>query len=210
MAEVPPSSRSEAGAALEVPLPSPDADRIVVVAISPPGSGRTRRYVNSARERGYAVDLIVLNPEKWVEHRFDAGVRVIGIGDIEDRRPARLLERGITVTFPRWALGFARARAGELPATQPEAQAIARHRGHPPVAAAVHRRVYDRWYNLVRPRVLWKIAKNRVVPKLDAARTKRIVVHGTQGIVIGWQLGQMWTGVPISTALTPPEQAQNR
>ena len=210
MAEEPANSRSAQGAPLAVPLPSPEADRIAVIAISPPGSGRTRRYINAARERGYAVDLIALDPERWVQHKFDAGVRIIGIGASEERRPTRWLERSVTVTFPRWALGFARARAGQLPGTLPEALAVTGQRGHRRAADAFNRKIFDRWYNVVRPRVLWRIARREVVPQLDAARTKQVVVHGPPGIVIGWRLARQWPGVPVSTALTPPEEATNR
>lgn len=190
-----------------VPPPAPDADRITVVAINPPASGRTRRYINTVRERGYGVDLIALDPAKWAEHRFDDGVRIHGIGATEERRLTRRLERAVTVSLPRWALGFARARVSRLPAPLPEALAITAQRGHRRVADKFNRKVYDRWYNTVRPRILWRIARREVLPKLDGTRTRQVVVHGTPGVTIGWRLAKRWPDVPVSTSLTPPPKA---
>jgi glycogen(starch) synthase len=205
MAEAPTIRRTADEALLKLPPPGPDADRIAVVAINPPGSGGTRRYINSVRERGYAVDLIALNPDNWAEHKFDEGVRMFGLGDTEERRPTRRLERGITVALPRWAFGFARARASRLPATMPEALTILGQRAQRRVTAGFNRRVYDRWYDVVRPRILWRIARREIVPHLDPARTKRIVVHGTPGVTIGWRLAKRWPGVPVTTSLMLPD-----
>jgi hypothetical protein len=89
------------------------------VAINPARQRTHRRYIDTARERGYGVDLIALDPAEWTDHQLDDGVRIHGIGTVEDRRLTRRFERAVRVTFLRWTLGFARARASQSPATLP-------------------------------------------------------------------------------------------
>jgi glycosyltransferase involved in cell wall biosynthesis len=205
MAEKPVAERL-AGQRLAVPLPAPGADRITVVSISPPVGVRTRRYVESVRARGYGVDLIVADPATWSKPAFDDGVRLHGIGPTEDRKLIRRAERGIVTVFPRWVLGFARARAAELPFPLPEALVITGQRVHRRVADRINRRIYNPAYAFVRPRVLWRITRREVLPTLDGARTRRVVVYGVPGITIGARLAKQWPDVPVSTTLAVPTE----
>jgi glycogen(starch) synthase len=188
------------------PAPAPGTDRVAVVAVDPGRTARVKRYIQGARERGFAVDLIAVDPTKWGPYDGDNGIRVYAIGEAEERRFTRRLERGLITTFPRWALGFSRARAQSLRSPVPEALAIHAQRVHRVLANGFDSKVYDRYYHVVRPRILWRITRRRVLPKLDLAHTRTVVVHGVPGITIGWGLARRDPAIAVSTDLSPPTE----
>lgn len=187
-------------------VPAQGAERVVVVAIDGGRNARVARYVDGARQKGYAVDLIALNPAKWSQYASDDGVRIFDIGSVEQRRLLRRLERGLITTLPRRALGFARARARSLNSPLPEAVAIHAQRGHHKVARAFDGKIYERAYHLVRPRIIWQITRRAVVPALDLARTRAVVVHGLPGVTTAWGLAQHDPAMEVVTDLTPPTE----
>jgi hypothetical protein len=184
--------------------PATGADRVVVLAIDPAKSFRVDRYVDGARDKGYAVDLIAADPAKWTRYATDAGVRIFDIGAVERRRLPRRLQRGLVTTLPRRALGFARARAKNLRSPLPEAVAVHAQRGHRSLARTIDGRIYGPWYDMMRPRILWRITRRAVVPDLDLTRTRAVVVHGVPGVTTGWNLARRDPGMVIRTDLTPP------
>ncbi len=186
--------------------PAPDAGRIAVVAVDRQRAGRVTRYVDAARERGYGIDLIAVDPSPYRRYDDDAGVRIFAIGDAEDRRLTRRLRRGVVSTGPRWALGFARARVRNLPSPLPEALVAHAQRGQRVLAARFDTGTDNRWYQFVRPRVLWRVTRRRVVPHLDLTRTRRVVVHGVPGVTTGWGLARRDPGIAVSTDLTPLDE----
>jgi glycosyltransferase involved in cell wall biosynthesis len=192
-----------------VPLPGPEADRVVVVAINPRNSLRVRQFVQSMRTRGYGVDLIARDRDAWAHHKLDGGVRFHTVGAREERRFTRRLERFVVDKFPRKVTGYLRARAHELSSPMPETLAITLQRTQRTVSSAFNRRIYNRWYQIIRPRILWRITRRDVLPKLDDNRTKYVMVNGVPGILIGWRLGRRWPDVPVSMSTRPPiEDAQ--
>ena len=189
------------------PAPATDAERIAVVAISPPSLQSARRYVAGVRERGYGVDLIALDRSHWDRFAADEGVRVHLIGEVEERRFTRRLERAAVTSLPRWALGFVRARTRSVPSPMPEALAIFAQRGHRAVADRINRRIYNPYYAVVRPRILWRIARRQVLPDLDIKRTRRVVVIGPAGVTIGWGLARKYPSIKVGTDMAMPDPA---
>lgn len=200
----PPAVAPDAAPPQLPPAPAPGADRIAVVAINPPSVGHTRRYIDAARARGYAIDLVTLDAGGWGSYRQDPGIRLHGIGGPESRHLGRRLERGLMTTLPRRTLGYLRARSRKLPSPVPEALVITAQRAHAVLAERFHGKVYDPVYQIVRPRILWRIAQRRVLPVLERDRIRRVVVHGVAGVTIGWGLAKDDPAVPVGTDLTPP------
>jgi hypothetical protein len=190
---------------VEAPVEPAGADRITVVAIDQPGSRRTREFVAEARARGYGVDLITADPGAA---EFDPGVRVHSVGAAERRRISRRLVDGLVTGGPRRALGLLRAGTRSLPSPLPEALAITAQRGHRRVADKFNRKVYGRYYAVVRPRILWRITRRQVLPSLDLSRTRRIVVQGVPGVTIGWGLARQDPSISVGTDLTLPPTDQ--
>jgi hypothetical protein len=199
------SAETELGAPLSPP-PDPEAERITLIAIDSPHKGHTRAFIDTARSRGYAIDLVALSAKHWSRYIDDAGVRIYDIGTPEERRLPRRMVEGVTTSFPRWALGFARARSHTLPSPLPEA--VARHgqQVHRVLVDAFNRRLYGKYYQVVRPRILWRLTKRTVLPELDLARTQRVVVHGVPGVTAGWGVARRNKAMPVGTDVTPPHE----
>jgi glycogen(starch) synthase len=200
------ASRSTTTPVAAVPLPEPGADRLVVVAINPSLGEQTRQYIQVARTRGYGVDLIALDKAAWAHHKLDGGVRFHVVGAREEGRLARRLERFVVDSFPRRVTGYLLARARRTASPMPEALAITGQRLQRKTSSWFDRRVYQRVYSITRPQILWRITRRDVLPKLDPARTRRVVVHGVPGVTIGSQLAKRWPDVPVSTSTRPPDQ----
>jgi hypothetical protein len=175
-------------------------DRIALVAINAP-TKRARQFIADARERGYGVDLITADRDAWPS---DPGVRVHGLAAAERRRITRRLVEGLVSGGPRRVLGVLRAGTRTFSSPLPEALAITAERGHKKVADRFTKRVYGRYYAIVRPRILWRITRRRVLPELDMTHTKRIVVHGVPGVTIGWGLARSNPSISVGTDLTLP------
>jgi glycogen(starch) synthase len=189
-----------------VPLPEPGADRVVVVAINPGVGFRTRQYIQAARAKGYGVDLIARDKAAWAHHKLDAGVRFHTVGEQEEGRITRRLERYVVDKFPRRVSGFLRSRAARTTSPMPEALAVTGQRFQRRASSWINRKIYNRWYEVTRPRILWRITRRDVLPQLDGGRTRRVVVHGVPGVTIGWRLAKRWPDVPVSTSLRPPAE----
>jgi glycogen(starch) synthase len=206
LAERPPVVTTRVEPTAEVPMPAPGADRVVVVAINPNGGWRTRQYIQAARARGYAVDMIARDQAAWSHHKLDGGVTFHALGAAEERRFPRRLERFVVERFPNRVMGFLRARAARLASPMPETLMILAQRRQRRLSASFQRKVYGRWYDVTRPRVLWRLTRRDVLPRLDAQRTRGVVVHGVPGITIGAKLAALWPDVPVSTSLRPPAE----
>ncbi|MEV7622324.1 glycosyltransferase family 4 protein [Actinoplanes sp. NPDC089786] len=187
------------------PVTTAETDRITLVAIDPPAPRTARRFISDLRERGYAVDVIASKPDSFKWFADDDGVKVYGVGEAEEHRFPHRLEHVVVKGFPRRALGYLRARAKDVRDPMPEALAIAAQRGHKYVADRVQGRIYNPYYSVVRPRVMWKIARRRVLPKLDLRHTRRIVVYGIAGVTIGWGLARQNPSIVVGTDMSLPE-----
>jgi glycogen(starch) synthase len=154
------------------------AGRIVVIAVKPPRPARTRDFVRQARESGYGVDLIVPDPAAW--DTDDPGVRVHGIG-------------------PDQIAGTARGSAGL--SGSPMVTAVARTvRGK---ASSLRRKVTRVPAALFRPHTMWRHTLP-VLPRIEMAKVRQVVVNGVLGERIGWQIARRHPGLRVTVALELP------
>ncbi|TYC25425.1 glycosyltransferase family 4 protein [Micromonospora sp. MP36] len=183
----------------------PDAPRVVLVAISPPQFKVVRQYVRRLIERGYAVDVITNDPLQWRRSEVDKRVRLLRLDTAERKRPVLWTEQLFVYRAPGKALAVARKRARGKDALWPELVVSRLERGHASAARWFHTSVFYPGYRVVRSQVLWRIVRRDVLPKLDLARTERVVVAGVFGVSIGWQLGRLRPDLTVTTSLVPPE-----
>ena len=165
-----------------VPAGEP-ADRIAVVAVNPPHENRLRDFMQAVRERGFGVDLIVPDPEKWAREA-ETGIRVHGIGALPpiDRGP-----------------GPVRLSGSPMPAALTRTVQVK--------AKKLRRKVFGRPAALLRPQTLWR-ATRPVLPDIDMAKVRRVVVYGATGERIGWQIARRYPDVVVRTGLELPEPVQ--
>ncbi len=186
------------------PSPAVPADRVVVVNVDPQRADRTRTLVDRLVDRGMGVDLITAEP--WsARHPPDGRLRVHELGAAESRRPALRVERLLLFTVPDRILSGVQRLARTVPAPGPEGGLRFLRRVHLRVAEAAHRKLFLRGYSIVRPRVLWRITRRQVLPHLELARVRRVVVVDAFGVPIGWQLGRRCPDVPVTTSLAWPD-----
>jgi glycogen(starch) synthase len=159
------------------------AGRIVVVAAYAPNAIRLRRFIDIARDRGFGIDLIVSEPEKWVREQ-ESGIRVHGIGALSP------IDRG-----PRPA----RLSGSPLPAALRRTLQVK--------AKSLRNKVIGRAQGVLRPTTLW-LATRPVLPDIDMTKVRRVIVYGAMGERIGWQIAQRYPGVAVSTALKLPPDLQ--
>jgi glycogen(starch) synthase len=159
------------------------AGRIAVIAVNVHNEARIRKFMQTARQRGFGIDLIVADPERWA-HEAETGIRVHGIGTLPP------LERG-----PRPA----RLSGSPMPAALRRVLQLK--------AKGLRRKVLGRAGAFYRPQTLWR-ATRPVLPDIDMTKVRRVVVHGAEGEWIGWQIARRYPGVMVSTALKLPEHNQ--
>jgi hypothetical protein len=63
-------------------------------------------------------------------------------------------------------------------------------------------KVSRRVYNVVRPLVLWRVTRRRLLADLERTPIDRVVVNGTAGVTIGCRLARRHPGVPATTSLS--------
>jgi len=187
---------------------TPPAERIVLVAINAPRFYPARDFAVRAMAAGLGVDVITNDANLWREAARDPRLRVHGVDVAESRRPMLRMEQGLIYRAPGKALSAARERARRQEAIWPELSVMTAQRAHGKLAKLVHQKGFERCYRLVRPRVMWRIVRRDVLPKLDLPRTSRIVVAGTNGVTIGWQLARRYPDLVVTTSLAGFEQAE--
>ncbi|MBO4207238.1 glycosyltransferase [Micromonospora echinofusca] len=183
---------------------TPTGERTVVVAISPPNFNLVRDFVHRLLGLGIAVDVITNDPKLWQRSAVDERVRLLPLDAAERRRPVLRAERLLVYRAPGKVLSVARDRARRQDAIWPELAVSNLQRVHSKLAKTFHTSVFYGGYRVVRPRVLWRIVQRDILPKLDLARTNRVVVSGVYGVAIGWQLARRHPGLTVTTALVTP------
>ena len=178
------------------------AARILMVAINPPRINQTRDFVHRMMARGFAVDLITNEPTAWQRARLNDGVRLHALATAEGRRPMLRIERLLVYRIPGKLLAIAQRLSRKAHPIWPELAVAAVKQGHERVANAFHNRVFFPGYKVVRSRIMWRIARRDVMPKLDLAHTRRVVVSGANGVTIGWQIARRHPQLTVTTSLT--------
>ncbi|MDG4786336.1 glycosyltransferase family 4 protein [Micromonospora sp. WMMD1102] len=176
--------------------------RLLVVAVNPPKIHLTREFVNQMTARGYTVDLVVNEPEQWSRARLDERVRLHPLMAAENRRLLLFTEQLLLFRLPGRTLLGAQQVARKIHRLGPEVAIGTLRRWHRRGAKGVHNRLFFPAYLVLRPLILWRITRRAVLPKLDLAKTRGVVVSGSYGTTIGWRLARRHPALPVTTSLT--------
>lgn len=184
------------------------AARLVLVAVNPPNFNLTREFVQRMVDRGYGVDVITTDPATWTRAglagRVGRGgeVRLHDVNLAERRRPLQRAERLLVYRLPGKLVNLARKAAVRPHSPWPEVAVDAIQRQQSRASGKFHASVFFPAYRHVRPRVLWRVTRRDVLPKLDLTRTRAVVVSGLYGVNIGWRLARRHPGLTVTTSLT--------
>lgn len=123
------------------------------------------RAVSSTAEflaaRDVEVVLVTVDPAAWQAEGLPEGVRVIGLGEGEQRHPL--------------------ARLGRLPGPA--------------------KPLYAKVYRLLRPYVMWRVARKGAVKLVDFSAVQQLVICDSHAIPIGWHLAKRHPTLPVGFEL---------
>lgn len=178
------------------------APRVLVLAMDPrltmdprpavPVKRQYKRIIGLAGhfavEEGAQVDLVTAEPGGW--DALDERVRLHRLDKAEAGHPLPWLEHTLVVRLPRLIV---RPVAG---LGRPGALLNgARSR----FSRAVHRRLFVPFYRHVRPHVLARIARRRVLGQIDTDQVVRVVVMDRTSVPLGRRLAKMRPGIVVTT-----------
>jgi hypothetical protein len=194
---------------MNTPRPTParkDIRKVVVIALN----HRRHRAISSeaawALDHGVEVHLVTVSAEQWPF--MDPRVRVHELRQGEGAHPVPRIERLIVFRAPRALFTRADAvlaRLARTPAKPVAAPALAVERalraGYEKVARAFHRRLFVRFYRLLRPYILWRVADRQVLPEVGVSRADQVVVQDAAAITLGWHLARRYPDLDVAFTL---------
>jgi len=185
---------------------SKDIRKVVVIALN----HRRHRAISSeaawALDHGVEVDLVTVSAEQWPF--MDPRVRVHELRQGEGAHPVPRIERLIVFRAPRALFTRADAvlaRLARTPAKPVASRALALERalraGYEKVAGAFHGKVFVRFYRLLRPYILWRVADRQVLPKVGVSSADQVVVQDAAAITLGWHLARRYPDLDVAFTL---------
>lgn len=186
--------------------PPADAERVVLVAINATRFDATRSFALRAAAAGLVVDVITSDPNLWQQAARNPWLRIHAVDVAESRRPVLWTEQLLVYRAPGKMLAVARDQARRKQAVWPELGVLTAQRAHRKFVKLVHNAAFERGYRIVRPRIMWRIVRRDVLPKLDLSRSRQVVVAGPNGLTVGWHLARRNPDIPVTTSLAGYEQ----
>ncbi|GHJ50434.1 hypothetical protein Cs7R123_77760 [Catellatospora sp. TT07R-123] len=187
------------------PVAEGSAGHVLLIAVDPPHYRNVGRYAANLVGQGYLVDLVTPHAQAWLAIGIDPRVRLRELHQAEARLLVNRIENAVRHAAGR-ALDHLSGPARQLDAMWPEVAVNVLQRGTGKVTDALHRRIYNRLYSVVRPQLVWRILRRDLLPGLDLSGVDRVVVAGRTGVTAGWQLARRRPGLTVTTALTAPER----
>lgn len=184
----------------------PELKKVVVIALN------HRRHRAISAEAAWALDhgvefhLVTVSEEGWPF--LDPRVQVHELRRGEGAHPVPRVERLIVFRVPRALFSRAEALLGKL--TRTPAAPVARpaltaergvNAGYEKMANAFHRKVFVRFYRLLRPYILWRIADTQVLPDVGIETADQVVVQDAAAITLGWHLARRYPDLDVAFTL---------
>lgn len=177
--------------------------RAVVLALTPGKPRRIANFANDLVDRGVEVTLVTAqSTRQWARMGLGPGVPVLSIEDAEKKLRIPRAERFLVYRAPRAVLRRAQKIAAKnRDALGPELAVATVQRAHTKVANAWHKKVFNRTYKEVRPQLLARIAKRRVLPELSLDRVDHVFVSDINSTVTGWKWAKSHPHLKVTTSL---------
>lgn len=177
--------------------------RAVVLALTPGKPRRVANFANDLADRGVEVTLVTAqSTRQWARMGLGPGVPVLSIEDAEKKLRIPRAERFLVYRAPRAVLRRAQKIAAKnRDALGPELAVATVQRAHTKVANAWHKKVFNRTYKEVRPQLLARIAKRRVLPELSLDRVDHVFVSDINSTVTGWKWAKSHPHLKVTTSL---------
>lgn len=192
--------------------PGDSRRRVLLIALNTRGVAGVCEDADFLLDRGIAVDLLTVNPQPWSSAGLSPAVRFWSLREGEGRHPLPRTERLVVYRAPRKALGLLRQVAEPHYARPDAGRALELAVGlvtrtHARLADGFHHRVFIRGYRVVRPSLLWRVARRDPGERLVAETTERVVAYDTYAVPTAWHLARLHPRLEVSLGLdrTPYE-----
>ncbi|MGW2819689.1 glycosyltransferase family 4 protein [Streptomyces sp. NPDC001443] len=179
--------------------------RAVVLALTPAKPRRIVDFANNLVAKGVEVTVVTAHsPKPWGRLNLDPSVSVLSVEDAEKKLRIPRAERLLVYRAPRAVLRRARQIAAKnREAIGPELAVASVQRAHTKVANAFHKKVFNRGYKEVRPQLLARITKRRVLPDLGLDLVDHVFVSDINSTVTGWKWAKSHPHLKVTTRLDP-------
>jgi hypothetical protein len=175
-------------------------DRVAVISFTEEPSNRLKKHVHFLISRGIHVTVVSTTSASWEEFRTVPHLQVTPMRQYEYRHPLNRSEYLLVDVVPGKIMSLAE-RATETRLGRPLRNPIkSGHRMQRKLSRVVHYRIYNKLYQLVRPRVLSKIARNKL-DGLRRTRFHRIIAGDTTAFTLGWHLARLNPEAIATTSL---------
>jgi hypothetical protein len=170
--------------------------KVLFLALTATRARAVKRHSHFLLEHGVDVALVTTNPDPWREEGLDPRVELYTLREGEGRHPLPRTERVLVFKAPRFVLARLRSAAG------PRAGSVAAvERGYERAAELFHRKLFMRLYRVLRPYVLWRVARRDVLPNLGVGCVSEVVVADSHAIPLGWHLARRHPELKVSFSL---------
>lgn len=172
--------------------------RVLLVAMDPDRKRKNViRLAAHFLDEGAHVDVLTAERRGW--GKLDERARLHRLDQAEARHPLPWLERAVVVRAPRLVVRPL-ARLGRPGAV------LERVRGR--LSSAVHRRLFLPFYRHVRPLLLARLARRKVLRDIDMTQVVRVVVADRDGVPLAWRLARRHPGVTVTTRMDKSLEAR--
>lgn len=167
--------------------------RVLILAMDP--KSHKRGYKRAAAlaahfldEEGARVDVVTAERGGW--GRLDERARLHRLDRAEAGHPLPWLEHTIVTRVPRAAV---------RPLTRLGRPGAVLDRVRSRASGFVHRRLFLPFYRHVRPLILARIARRRVLPGIDTAELRRVIVLDDVSVPFGRRLARRHPDLTVTT-----------
>lgn|GEM_PF-1115395 len=175
--------------------------RVLLLALNTPHPDRVLEHTRFLLARGVQVDLVTVDESRWRTRGLDPRVRLHSLRGGEGRHPIPRTERVVVRRGPQLALGALTSSAARTGDLRLQVATGAVQRGHARAADAFHRKVFLRGYRVIRPYLLWRVARRELLAVLDPATLDAVNVCDANSIPIGYHLAQDYPGLTVRNSL---------
>lgn len=170
--------------------------KVLFLALTAVRARAVKRHCHFLLEHGVDVSLITTSLEPWQAEGLDGRVEVHTLSEGEARHPLPRVERILVFHGPRRVFQAIRKVLG--PRHAPVRAVEARYER---AAQVFHQRVFMRGYRVLRPWLLWRVARTRVLPRIDLAGLNEVVVGDSHSVPLGWHIARLAPDLKVSFSL---------
>ncbi len=150
--------------------------KVMFLALTSARAAAVARQCDFLLERGVDVTVVTADPGRWrdAETDLDERVEIVSLADGEERQRLLRVER---LVLPEGTSGVRR------------------------LTGKVHRRLFLPGYRVLRPYLLWRVARRDLLPAVDPGALREVVVVDSQAVPLGWRLARRYPGLTVTLSL---------